>query len=277
MPKFVFLWTDIALFLMLAGVLAYVWRVRRSRTLRATWGRVGRDAPAMCSAVVLCAFAVVGLLDSIHFRPQLPPVPGAAPGAPPIYAPAVQSVLDSLLAGSVLAQPEKTYSAPLATRQFTKETELIEGHPLRHFPRLRGGGAHLDDPDAQWAGDVARRLAAGLAGGLAFALAGGMLMAAGLARKHGGWRQAVADIAADRSDAPWRAIWLTYAALCIVVGAVVGLATGYHGFGTDRPRNDMLWQALKSVRTALVIGSLTTLAMLPPAIGFGIAAGYFKG
>lgn len=277
MPKFVFLWTDIALFLMLAGVLAYFWRVRRSRTLRATWARVGRDAPAMCSAVVLCAFAVVGLLDSIHFRPQLPPVPTAAPDAPPIYAPAVQSALDSLLAGSVLAQPEKTYSAPLATRQFTKETELIEGHPLRHFPRLRSGGAHLDDPDAQWAGDVARRLAAGLAGGLAFALAGGMLLAAGLARMHGGWRQAVADIAADRSDVPWRAIWLTYAALCVVVGAVAGLATGYHVFGTDRTGNDVLWQALKSVRTALVIGSLTTLAMLPPAIGFGIAAGYFKG
>ena len=277
MPKFVFLWTDIALFLMLAGVLAYFWRVRRSRTLRATWARVGRDAPAMCSAVALCAFAVVGLLDSIHFRPQLPPVPAAAPDAPPIYAPAVQSALDSLLAGSVLAQPEKTYSAPLATRQFTKETELIEGHPLRHFPRLRSGGAHLDDPDAQWAGDVARRLAAGLAGGLAFALAGGMLLAAGLARRHGGWRQAVADIAADRSDVPWRAIWLTYAALCVVVGAVAGLATGYHVFGTDRTGNDVLWQALKSVRTALVIGSLTTLAMLPPAIGFGIAAGYFKG
>src|SRR5690606_11635361 len=136
MPKFVFLWTDIALFLMLAGVLAYFWRVRRSRTLRATWARVGRDAPAMCSAVVLCAFAVVGLLDSIHFRPQLPPVPAAAPDAPPIYAPAVQSALDSLLAGPGLGQPEKTYSAPLATRQFTNGTRLTEGHSPRHFPRL---------------------------------------------------------------------------------------------------------------------------------------------
>ena len=80
MPKIVFLWTDIALWLMVLGALAYVWHVRRSPNLRATWGRVARDTPAMCSAVILAAFTVVGLLDSVHYRPQLPPAPGAAPG-----------------------------------------------------------------------------------------------------------------------------------------------------------------------------------------------------
>jgi len=277
MPKFVFLWTDIALFLLVAGVLGYVWRVRRSPTLRATWARVGRDAPAMSSAVILAAFVAVGLLDSIHYRPQLPPVPGAAADAPPIYAPAVQSALDGLLAGTVLTRPEKTYSAPLAARQFTKETELIEGKPVRDFPRLRSGGAHLDDPEAQLAGDALRRLARGLAGGAGAALLGAALLGAGLARSRGGWRRALADVARGRTDVPWRAMWITYALLCLVVGAAAGLASGYHVFGTDRTGNDVLWQALKSVRTALVIGSLTTLAMMPPAIGCGIAAGYFKG
>jgi peptide/nickel transport system permease protein len=47
--------------------------------------------------------------------------------------------------------------------------------------------------------------------------------------------------------------------------------------GTDRTGNDVLWQALKSVRTGLIIGTLTTIAMLPPALIFGISAGYFKG
>jgi peptide/nickel transport system permease protein len=47
--------------------------------------------------------------------------------------------------------------------------------------------------------------------------------------------------------------------------------------GTDRTGNDVLYQALKSVRTAVVIGSLATLATLPFAIAFGILAGYFKG
>jgi len=39
----------------------------------------------------------------------------------------------------------------------------------------------------------------------------------------------------------------------------------------------VLYQALKSVRTGLLIGTLTTLVMLPFAIALGIAAGYFRG
>jgi len=70
---------------------------------------------------------------------------------------------------------------------------------------------------------------------------------------------------------------LTLLLLCLLGGALAGLATGYHPLGTDRTGNDVAWQALKSIRTALVIGSLTTLAMLPPALVFGISAGYFKG
>ncbi len=39
----------------------------------------------------------------------------------------------------------------------------------------------------------------------------------------------------------------------------------------------MLYQTLKSVRTGLVIGTLTTLIMLPFALLLGIMAGYFRG
>ena len=39
----------------------------------------------------------------------------------------------------------------------------------------------------------------------------------------------------------------------------------------------MFFQALKSVRTALIIGTLTTLVMLPLGVLLGIAAGYFGG
>ena len=110
MPKIVLLWTDIALWLMALGALAYAWYVRRSPALRATWGRVARDTPAMCSAVILAAFVIVGLLDSVHYRPLLPPAPGAPADAAPAYAPVVRSALDGLLDGSVLTRPEKTYS-----------------------------------------------------------------------------------------------------------------------------------------------------------------------
>jgi peptide/nickel transport system permease protein len=51
----------------------------------------------------------------------------------------------------------------------------------------------------------------------------------------------------------------------------------YHVFGTDRTGNDVLVQALKSIRTAFVIGALSTLATLPLALLLGVLAGYFKG
>ena len=50
-----------------------------------------------------------------------------------------------------------------------------------------------------------------------------------------------------------------------------------HPFGTDKVGQDVLYLSLKSIRTGLVIGTLTTLVMLPAAILLGIMAGYFRG
>ena len=67
------------------------------------------------------AFVVVGLLDSMHYQPRLPAATGASPDAAAIYAPKVVSLLDALLEDTAFVRPEKTYSAPLAWKQFTKE------------------------------------------------------------------------------------------------------------------------------------------------------------
>ena len=111
MPRFILLWTDAALFALVGAVLLYAWHASRSHALRATWSRVARSAPAMCSAVVLAVFGIVGLLDSVHFQPVLPPAPGAPAGAATIYAPKVVSALDALLDDTAFVRPEKTYSA----------------------------------------------------------------------------------------------------------------------------------------------------------------------
>jgi len=79
------------------------------------------------------------------------------------------------------------------------------------------------------------------------------------------------------TDVPLRAVLMTAGAVLLVAGWVAAIWPHYHVLGTDRTGNDVLYQALKSVRTAIVIGSLATLATLPFAIAFGILAGYFKG
>ena len=77
----------------------------------------------------------------------------------------------------------------------------------------------------------------------------------------------------------WRAAWITASVLALLIGWGVALSwgQGYHVFGTDRTGNDVLYMTIKSIRTAFVIGSLATIATLPFALAFGIAAGYFKG
>ena len=99
MPKFVFLATDLALYGLLVVIALYVWNALRTPTLRQTWRSVLHDPAAMSAGVVLAIFLVIAMLDSVHFRPLLPPAPGAAADAAPAYSTRTLSVLDALLSG----------------------------------------------------------------------------------------------------------------------------------------------------------------------------------
>jgi peptide/nickel transport system permease protein len=280
-PKFVLLWTDAALWAMFAALLAYAVRVSRSPQLRAVWSKVARDPAALCAGLVLLLFMVVTALDSVHFRRALSPTTGSTvPGGPPngtvYYDSRAESLLDLVLARQ-LAMRETSYSEPLAYLANTKESVTRDGKVLRELPRLLHGGAQLADPASQWAGDLRWRVVAGLLGGLATALVIGLLVAAAIGRRHGGLGPACRDILADRTTYPLRALLATITVICLVAGPVLALMGHYHVFGTDRTGNDVLVQTLKSVRTAFVIGVLSTLATLPIAVTLGILAGYFKG
>lgn len=51
----------------------------------------------------------------------------------------------------------------------------------------------------------------------------------------------------------------------------------YHIFGTDKIGIDVFYASLKSIRTGLIIGTVTTMITLPFAVLFGAIAGYFRG
>ena len=55
------------------------------------------------------------------------------------------------------------------------------------------------------------------------------------------------------------------------------LSRQLHVFGTGQIGQDIFYQAVKSIRTGLFISSMTTLIILPFAIGLGLSAGYFGG
>ena len=52
---------------------------------------------------------------------------------------------------------------------------------------------------------------------------------------------------------------------------------GSHLLGTDKVGNDVLYLAVKGIRTGMIIGAFTTLIVIPFAIFFGVVAGYFGG
>jgi len=276
MPKFVFLWTDVVLYAMVVTLVWYGWRIRVNANLRANWWKVLRDPAALSAGIVLAVFALVTLADSVHFRRALAPAAGTPAGTPTFYATSTESVLDLLLSRQI-AMRETGYSEPLAYLGLNKEPFERDGQAVRDFPRLQFGGAHLTNPAAQWGGDVLSRVLIGAAEGAVLAGLFMLLTAFLLRRSHGGTGGALKDIFRDRTDLPLRAGLLTLLVLCLIGGVFAALMGRYHMFGTDRTGNDVLYQALKSVRTAFVIGTLATVATLPFAVVLGVLAGYFRG
>lgn len=270
----VVLWTDLLLFGLLAAMGMAAWSGRRSEPLRAAWRRVGESAVGMTSLSVLLLFLLVGLLDSFHYRP---PLPSAGEGK--ITASTeVRSALDAL-AEPLRTRVEKTYSAPLAYSLFAKQTvEKLDGSQQREFPRLKYGGAGLQYPADDHSGDVLGRIGLGLAlaAGVWCVLAGALAQGVALSRKvpfGAAWRA----IWRGKGGLAWRAVLVTLGVVLLVAGPVAMLATEYHVFGTDKVGQDVLFLTLKSIRTALLIGTLTTLVTLPLAVALGIMAGYLGG
>jgi len=271
----VLLWTDALVFLLVAVLYAFAWSCWRNENLRRGWRRVAGNSIGMGSAVVLALFVGIGLLDSLHFRPALEK-PGE--GGKAAYSVDVLSVLD-LLVAPLRERREKTYSAPLAAVSFQKETiERPDGAQVREFPRLRHGGAHLADP-ADRAADVALRAVAGLLAGVLAAGAFCTLWIAAIARRRrAAFRATLVDIRRGVGDGVnWRALLVTASVLLVLAGPVVVLSAHYHVLGTSKIGQSVLYLSLKSIRTSLVIGTLTTLVLMPFAVLLGIAAGYFKG
>jgi peptide/nickel transport system permease protein len=268
----VLLWTDALVWLLVLAVAGYALYVRRRPHLSAPWRKVAASRSGMAALTLLACFVAVGLLDSLHYRAALPAQDGR-----PVYAVEVRSALDAL-AAPLRERREKTYSAPFAAYLFSKETMEIDGREVRDYPRLRHGGAHLRDPAAERAPDIARRALSGLAAAAVAWLALAALLCAALARAAGrGFPAAWRALWAGHGAVPWHVVLWTLAAVLALAGPLLALAPHYHVLGTDKVGQDVFYQSLKSVRTGLVIGTVTTLVMLPFALAAGIMAGYFRG
>lgn len=159
------------------------------------------------------------------------------------------SVLDKLLA-PVGQTYEKTYSSPLAFTLFNKKMHLtfvpqtITHHAMKwHYIR------------------IAIMLAFSESIGVSLCL---WMMTSLLYQR---W-------------VPTKNRVLALASICICLflfALAYHLSRDFHVFGTGKIGQDIFYYAIKSIRTGLVIGTLTTLFMMPLAIVTGLSAGYFGG
>ncbi|MCI0400446.1 MAG: ABC transporter permease [Gammaproteobacteria bacterium] len=272
---YVLLWTDALIYLLVLVVIGFALYARRWEHLRAPWREVVQSRLGTGAAVVLFAYITIGLLDSVHFHPRLK---GEDAQAAEPYSTEVISLFDVIVA-PLREHVEKTYSAPFATHLYARETiELPDGREVREYPRLQYGGAHLQDPASDRIPDILHTSAIALVEALGVWLFCVVLVVGSLARLAGKTMQdRVRAIVSRRTVVPWDVILVTSGMLIACTFLVAHLGVKYHMLGTDKVGEDVFYQALKSIRTGLVIGTLTTLVMLPFAILLGIMAGYFRG
>src|SRR3546814_10756228 len=126
MPKFVFLWTDVFVLLLVLAVMVYVFRASRSPSARSAWRSVGQTPSAMCAAVVLAFFVLLGVLDSVHYRPLLPPVANSAAAAQAGRSEEHTSELQSLMRISYAVFCLKKKKKKNQEYQITHKTDIIK-------------------------------------------------------------------------------------------------------------------------------------------------------
>ncbi|WP_133135655.1 ABC transporter permease [Legionella rowbothamii] len=251
---FEFLWTDKCfLILLILGTLTILLSLRKQH-IRRSFTMILHRPIAVSAGIILLAFMTIGVLDSIHFQPNN-------------QSNATISVLDKLLS-PIDEINEKTYSAPLALYQFVTDTMLVNGVVTQFFPRL--------NYPAKWVSTEAEKVlvikskawySLQWGGGVGLVFSGMLILYRYLRGIRPWWHFNSTNLS----------VVLTLSILTFFIVYGYQLSRVFHVLGTGQIGQDIFYFTIKSIRTGLIIGLLTTLFMLPLALFLGVVAGYFGG
>jgi len=235
-----FLWTDIMIWLLVIALVVWGVIISRSLQVKKQWHTIFTSSIAMVSATVLVFYLFFALLDSVHFKE-------------PNQAKMV-SLLDMAFEHRIYDK-ERTYSAPFATVEYAKSLVVEDGVSKQRYLPLK----YVHDKSF-WSSSLVA-LFIGLS--IAFVAIIGHIVW----RKREGYSTAL----------PWRSAYEAFTILVVLFTWLYWLSFDYHVLGTDKVGGDVLYESLKSIRTGVLIGVLTTLITLPLAIMLGVSAGFFRG
>ncbi len=253
--SFEFLWTDKCfLILLISGFFIVLFSLRKQH-IRLSFSMILHRPIALSAGIVLLLFLAIGVLDSIHFK------------ATQKDSEVAESLLDKMLA-PIGSTYEKTYSAPLSLTMFVTETELNDGIATQVYPRLK-----YPPKSIKTESDKISLIHSALKDAFLYSLlvtlgCFGLIFIIKLMTRSPRLYQL---------SLRCFSVLLTVGVLAFLTLLCYWLSRNFHVFGTGQIGQDIFYFAVKSIRTGLIIGLLTTLFMLPLALFLGIVAGYFGG
>lgn len=254
----VILWSDYFVYLLIGLALG---ACSLLRMLHINWHVLLCRPLNIIALWVLVIYGIIGLLDSIHFKNK--------------HFSTI-SVLDQMLS-PIAFYKEKTYSAPFAMYSFIQETQLQDKEWVRAYSRLQYAGTHLSSDQEKKSDLMQRFIHIGLKTLILSSALIIVLLVSGALYYRASWQEWFKKVIKGRTLFPWRTLMSMLVGTIFLITTVHDLMPHYHILGTNQIGEDVLYQALKSVRTGLIIGTLSTLIMLPFAIVFGTISGYFRG
>lgn len=252
--EWVWLWSDI-FFWCLIGFTLLLALLPKQRHIVEAWYFVGTSKMAVATGVVLLFFVAITGLDSLHYQNKE-------------AEDNVESVLDSLMS-PLNTQMETTYSRPFATHAYLSSPVEINGDIKMMKARLTYLNPDIVSGERSLLLDVIARIFYGMGAGGLLWLALYIVLRLFLTKS-----QCTTRI---KHRFQWPTLIITVGIICMTVGALWSLSKGYHILGTDKVGEDVFYQGIKGIRTGVLIGTLTTLLLLPLALLFGMFAGFFRG
>lgn len=256
----VLLWTDTLFFLIVTALLLWVLRARKIPRWQQVWQQLIQKPSTTAVLIIALSYLGVGLADSIHLQQ---------------HNSQVMSLLDKAMSPLHIPQ-EKSYSRPFALT--LEDGNLIHEYGQTHWvkPRLHFPPQHIG-PHNQF-NDIKALLRQALVKSVLMITFLTLILIIFLAyREKNAIPQTAQRLFSGQFPASYRTILITLFLITILGMSSVQLSQHYHILGTNQVGGDVFYQVLKSIRTGLMIGTLTTLLMLPFALMLGTCAGYFGG
>ena len=256
--QFRFYPTDVLFFLIILCISLSILYIRTQPHLRAPWRRVIIQPSSVVTICGLAFFICIALLDSIHFQ--------FINNFNLFKSSEIYSVLDIVLSplGEVT---EKTYSSPFASVQFTKEVFIdSSNHILEQYPPLE----YIKNT-SPFFNFMTLNIISTILKTCTIITVLFFLVYFFNKKQHKNLFYFLKLILKKTSSNkfPWRILFVTLSFLVFINIFLLSVSKSYHIFGTDQIGQDIFYVVMKSIRTSMIIGLVTTLIALPFSIFFG--------